>query len=243
MEILLFVGIGLAVLAVALWGWYRKKRRREAFGRFALGHGLSYSADDPFGTISLSFGLFRKGDGRGIENVVWGEWRGTPIRAFDHWYYDESTDSEGRTSRTYYRHSCVLLEVPAAFPHLSITREGFFSRLADHLGFRDIEMESGEFNRTFQVGASERRFAFELIDARMMRWLLELPLEGMFEVVGGWTLAYVKGRADPPGFGPIIEMARAFRERIPRAAWSLYGSTSEGAPREGRGGTSKRGNA
>lgn len=235
-EPLIFVGIALAAVAVFVYSWYRKKKRREAFRRFALRHRLEYSERDPFGLIGLPFTLFRKGDGRGIENVVWGEWRGLPMRAFDHWYYDEHTDSEGRTSRSYHRHSCVLVELAAAFPHLSIGREGFLSRLADHVGFRDIELESGEFNRTFQVAASERRFAYELIDARMMRWLLDLRIRGVFEVVGGWLLAYVEGRRDPPAFAPVIEMANAFRDRIPRAAWSLYGGVRGGSsPPSGKG--------
>ncbi|HEX9823382.1 MAG TPA: hypothetical protein VGB51_03190 [Actinomycetota bacterium] len=219
-------GIGLAVLA-----WRAREKRRQAFRAFALAHGLEYAIDDPFGTIDIPFGLFRKGDGRGIENVVWGRWREAPMRFFDHWYYEQSTDSKGHTSRTYYRQSCVLVEVAAQFPHLSITREGFFSRLADHLGFRDIEFESEDFNKAFQVGASERRFAFELIDARLMAWLLTLEW-GMFEVLGSWALVYVKGRRAPAEFAPVIELAEAFRGRIPRAAWSLYGAGNEGTKGE-----------
>jgi hypothetical protein len=47
----------------------------------------------------------------------------------------------------------VVIEVPAAFPHLTMAREGLFTRLADHLGMEDIEFESPEFNRRYKVKA------------------------------------------------------------------------------------------
>ena len=226
MEPVLLIVLALAAFALIGYLAYRaREKRRAAFRAFALAHGLEYSIQDPFATLGIPFGLFQKGDGRGIENVLWGKWRDAPFRAFDHWYYEESTDSKGNRSRSYYRQTCVLLEVPAQFPHLSITREGWFSRLADHLGFRDIEFESPDFNKAFQVGASERKFAFELIDGRMMTWLLTLEW-GMFEVLGQWVLVYVRGRRKPEEFAPVIELAEAFKEAIPRAAWSLYGAES-----------------
>ncbi len=224
---LLIVVFALVAAGIAVGTWYYRRRRREAFGAFALRHGLEYSLRDPFGLVGLPFRLFQKGDGRRVENVLWGDWRGEPVRAFDYWYYEESTDSRGSRTRSYHRFSCVLLEIPASFPQLSIARENLITRLADGIGFRDIEMESEEFNRRFQIGAADRKFAYALIDARMMKWLLGLRRAVAFEVLERWVLVYVKKRMAPAGFAPIIEMALAFRDRIPRAAWSMYGRGTE----------------
>jgi hypothetical protein len=167
--ILAVVAVAVAALAISL---HLKAKRRAAFQAFALQHGLVYAQGDPFGLLGWPFDLLRRGDGRGIDHVVWGTWRKTAVQAFDYWYYTETTDSKGHRSRSYRRFSCVVIEVPAAFPHLTMAREGVFTRLADHLGMEDIEFESPEFNRRYNVKARDRKFAYELIDGRMLEWLV-----------------------------------------------------------------------
>ena len=216
-----FVLIVVAAVAFAAISYVLKARRREAFRAFAVGHGLDYSPDDPFGLLGWPFRLFRRGDGRGIENVLWGDWDGEPMQAFDYWYYTESTDSNGRRTRSYRRFSCVLVEVGAAFPHLEMTREGVFSRLADHVGLEDIEFESPEFNRRYNVKAENRRFAYELLDAGMLEWLVNFDQGLSFEVAGNRILAY-RNRAKPSSLVPLIGTAMMFRDRIPRVARNLY---------------------
>lgn len=207
--------------------WYVTHKRRQAFKAFARSHGLEYAHRDPWGISNLPFRLFRKGDGRSVPNMLWGQWRGEPIKAFDFEYYEERTAPNGDTARTTYRYTCVALEVEAAFPHLEIGREHALTRLADGLGFRDIEFESEEFNRRFQIASVDRRFAYELIDARMMQWLLSLPEKATFEVLDRWLLMAIKKRVEPVGFAPLIEMTLGFRRQIPRVAWSLYGRDRE----------------
>ncbi|HEX2025147.1 MAG TPA: DUF3137 domain-containing protein [Actinomycetota bacterium] len=221
MEVLPFVLFAVVAVAVLIGGYILKQRRREAFRAFALHHGLEFSVGDPFGLLDRPFSLFRRGDGRGIENVAHGPWKGEPVLAFDYWYYTEHQNSKGGRTRSYRRFSCVLVEVPAAFPHLEIGREGVFTRLADHLGMEDIEFESPEFNRRYNVKADNRRFAFELLDARMLEWLVGFDQGLAFEVLGNRVLAY-GGRRKPHLLMPMIETARMFRDRIPRVARNLY---------------------
>lgn len=226
--IALFVVVAAAII---VGGWYYAKKRVEAFASFASAHGLIYSPRDVEGLVNHPFRLFSKGEGRKVENVLSGEWREKPMRAFDYWYYEESTDSDGHRSKTYYRYTCCLLEIAAAFPSLAVTRENVFTRLADGLGFRDIEMESPDFNARFQVSSKDRGFAYAFIDARMMGWLLGLEGKEEFEVAGGWLLLFHRGRRKPEEFAPLIETALALRDRVPRAALSMYGR-SEGAAGE-----------
>ena len=222
MEALWIVLVVAVVAAGFALSFYLKKKRREEIGAFATKHGLQYSAQDPFHLVGWPFRLFSRGDGRGVENVVWGQWEGKhPVTAFDYWYYTESTDSKGHTSRNYHRFSRAMLEVPAAFPHLEVAREHLFSRLADHMGFEDIELESPEFNRRYTVRATERRFAYELLDARMIEWLVTSDPGYAFEVVGNRVLAYGR-RAKAVELPRLVAALTAFRDRVPRVAWTMY---------------------
>jgi len=214
------------VILVAIGGifltYYLKQKRREEMHAFAMQHGLSFSAQDMSGIVGWPFSLFSKGHGRGAENVVSGLWKKKdPVTAFDFWYYTESTDSNGNRTRSYNRFSCATIEVAAAFPHLEITREGVLTWLADRVGLEDIEFESPEFNRRYNVKAAERRFAFELLDAKMLRWLVDFDQGLAFEVAGNRLLAYRK-RHGASGMMPLIETLFMFRERIPRVAWNLH---------------------
>ena len=222
MEALFIPLIVLVAIGGIFLSFYLKKKRREEMHGFALQHGLAFSAEDTVGVLGWPFSLFARGDGRGVENVAFGQWKGEhPVTAFDYWYYTESTDSKGHTSRSYRRFSCATIDVPAAFPHLEIAREGVFTRLADRLGMEDIEFESPEFNRRYNVKAAERRFAFELLDARMLQWLVDFDQNLAFEVAGNKVLAYRK-RHGASGMMPLVETLVMFRERIPRVAWNMY---------------------
>lgn len=228
MEALIWILAVVAVVAGLLISWHLKMRRREDLASFALAHGLEFSARDPFGLLGLPFRFLAKGDGRGVENVLWGSQGDRPLKAFDYWYFEENHSSDGGSSRTYYRFSCVVLEVEALFPDLQVTPEGVLSRLADGLGLRDLEMESEEFNRRYQVTASVRDFAYQMVDARMIRWLLALrwPLSVAF--AGPYVLLWTK-RLPPRRMGTLLGAARSFHKRIPGMVWGEYGTPS-GSP-------------
>lgn len=168
---LVFLLVAVAVVAGLAASYVAKQKRREALAAFGVSRGFEFSAADPYGIDDLPFRLFGLGDGRGCENVLTGTWEGLPARAADYWYYDESTGSEGRTSRTYKRFSVVVAETDAHLPQVGIEQENLFTRMADHLGFRDVEFESEDCNCRFHVRAADREFAFKLVDARMMTWL------------------------------------------------------------------------
>ncbi|MFL5797193.1 MAG: hypothetical protein ACJ77A_04580 [Actinomycetota bacterium] len=228
------MGVVIAVVVVALIGlsiwysWYAKKKRREELAIAAKQLGLQYSAQDMFNCLALPFGLLRKGDGRGTENVLWGTWQGVELREFDYWYYDESTDSEGHTSKSYSYFSCVVTQTPLSAADLSVTRENVFTRLADHVGLRDIEFESERFNREFNVKSRDRKFATDVIDARMMQWLLEEGEHHAFEMNGPFVLVYSK-RVKPLELTPLLGTLKGYVDHVPRVAYSLYGDPAKAA--------------
>jgi hypothetical protein len=217
----IFVVFAVGVGVVAYIGHYLKKRRQQGMAFAAKQLGMRFALTDPFETLTEPFDLLRRGDGRGVENVMWGVWQGVESRVFDFWYYDESTDSNGSRSRTYHRFSCAMAPVEAACSHLMLSRENVFSRLGDHLGFRDIELESEEFNRAFTVRSQDRKFALDVCDVRMMEWLLAHGEGFGFEIVGDRMLVSCRRRA-PTELTPLLGTMKGFRDRIPRVVFSLY---------------------
>jgi hypothetical protein len=230
MQVLVVVLV-LALVGLGVWySYYRKQRRRQGLARFAGQYGLQYTQQDSFGILGYPFHLFSRGDGQGCENVVYGEWRGVPVQEADFWYYDESTDSQGHRSKSYHYFSVVVADVGVDVPGVSISKENMMTRLADHVGLRDIDFESEDFNRAFNVKSTDREFCFKLVDARMMQWLLSTDGGFGFETTGPWLLVFCK-RLDPMGLIPLLGTAKAFGEHIPNLVRTEY--PGQGAQKRG----------
>src|SRR5712691_11976847 len=139
MGFVVFILILVGVAAIGYLAWRAKQKRREALALFALQRGYEFSRTDPFDLTGSDFHLFRMGDGRGCENVLWGTWQGLPVREADYWYYTESSDGKGHRSRIYHHFSVALAEMGCTLPDVSMEREDMGSWVAGHLGFHDIE--------------------------------------------------------------------------------------------------------
>ena len=218
---LIFVGFIVAAAVGAWISFYLKKKRRQALAAAARQLGLEFSLTDPFATLSEPFELLRKGDGRGVENMMWGTWQDMELHEFDYWYFEESTDSQGHRSKTYYRFNCVMTPIEASCHRLLIDHENRFTRLADALSFHDIEFESEAFNKEFTVRSPDQKFASDLVDQRMMAWLLEHASGHSFEVVVDRILCWRK-KCDPVQITHLVGVTKGFKEQIPRVVYELY---------------------
>src|SRR5688572_14200567 len=219
--ILIVVLVVVVAGGIITYQHQRKLQRQRELRSLALGQRLDFSLEDPFDTLGEPFPLLQKGDGRGVENVMWGFWHELEVRAFDYWYYEESSDSEGHRHKSYHRFNCLITLVEAQCPQLQISEEDLFTRLADVLTFRDIEFESEEFNRRFTVKGPDERFATAFCDARMMDWLLRHGEGYAFEVVGDRLLCWTK-RVRPAQIVHLLGTAATFQEQIPAVVSSLY---------------------
>jgi len=219
--ILILVAGVAAVGLVAYLSYLSTKKRRLGFRTMARQLGLDYRLEDTFGLLGYPFALFQKGDGRGIENVLSGTWQGLDVRAFDYWYYEESTDSNGHRTRSYSRFDCAIVPLEASCPELSIGHENVLTRLAGALSFHDIEFEDERFNHAFNVRGNDRKFASDLVDARMMAWLLGHASDYGFDVVGNRVL--VAGpKCSPEEMIQVIGTAKGFVDHVPKVVFSLY---------------------
>jgi hypothetical protein len=214
--------VGLVVVgALAYLGYVRRQQRISACRALATRLGLTYTSGDAHGLLALPFPLLGKGDARGTENVLHGEYEGRTMSVFDYWYYVETTDAQGKRSRSTYRFNCVATTYDASGPRLSIDEENLLTLLADAVALDDIAFESEEFNRAFNVKGDDERFATAFVDARMMAWLLAHGRDHAFEVTGSHVL--VTGRqVDVAAWPVLMSLASAFVAQIPRVVSSLY---------------------
>jgi hypothetical protein len=214
----LIMGVGVAVAIVVLI-YVSDRRRQEGFQLTAARLGLAYTYEDPFGLLDLPFELFGRGDGRGIENVLYGTWNGMDAHVFDYWYYEETSNGK-TTSRTTYRFDCVVTRIDARCPHLTIAPENLLTRLADALALDDLEFESEAFNRAFNV-KGDHGMGVAFCDTRMMTWLLGNGSDRVFEVHGDRMLL-AGDRVAPAALGSLLGAARDWVAQVPRVVFSLY---------------------
>jgi hypothetical protein len=224
MKFLVVLGIA-AVLIAAAWSSYARKRaRRVGLASFAKRFHFAYAPRDPFNLLwDYNFPLFEMGDGRGTENVIWGQWQDIPFRETDYWYCKKATNRSDDNIKSYKHFNAVVIDVPAYLPKVTIERETIASRLADQAGFRDIQFESGRFNRKFRVISDDREFAFKLIDARMMQWLLTTPERFGFQFYASAILVF-STRLRPTELLPLIGTGKELYDHIPRLVWTDYGT-------------------
>ena len=218
--VLVPLGAALIIGLVLYLSYQAKQRRTAGFIQMAHQLGLTYSPFDAFGLLGYPFSLFQRGDGRGIENVVYGDWQEIHVIVFDYWYYEETSDGK-TTSRTYYRFGCAIVPVEADCIRLEIGPETFFTKLAGALSFHDQQFESEAFNDAFKVSCEDPKFASDVIDARMMQWLLTNAPDHAFELIGNRVL--VAGpKIDPMALTTLLGVSRGFVQHVPKVVYSLY---------------------
>jgi hypothetical protein len=216
-----------AVVALAVIGafglgawWIRTQPRRRSAEAAARELGLRFSAADVFDLIDLPFALFdRPASVRGLENVMYGTWRGLEVRLFDYWYARSSDPSVDETERF----SCLMISMGTSWPSLLIEPETSAARLVGRVTLSEIEFESEAFNRAFTVRGDDPRFASALVDGRMMRWLLELPKGRWgFQIAGDTLLCHRSPAVLPWELLGVLQTGSAFIDRTPSVIRSLY---------------------
>ncbi|MCU0782778.1 MAG: DUF3137 domain-containing protein [Verrucomicrobia bacterium] len=172
--ILIFIFFGVLVIVAVIYGaWAAKKRRAELSG-LAARLGLRFDPEDDRGLADRFEFLdhLAQGDNRYAFNALSGEYQTNEILVFDYHYETHSTDSKGRRQTHHHYFSFFILMLPVAFPELRITREGWFSKIAQAFGYDDIDLESAEFSRAFCVRSKDKKFAYDVCNSQMMEYLL-----------------------------------------------------------------------
>lgn len=186
--ILVTCGVSLAI-------WYvrhREEQRRKAmFMAWAAQHRLRYHHRPPWRGNDSFPGLPFPALLRSCRftHVFETEFPGADGRSHRiRWREATYEIGTGRCRRTVHAPIAVATVGSLAMPGVEIRPESLRDRVAAAAGWDDLDFESVEFSRRFHVKSQDKRFAFELIDVRMMETLLGMP-DSMHAAVGGPWLA------------------------------------------------------
>jgi hypothetical protein len=173
-QVLVIVGIVALIVVAAIFGHLAAKKRREAMLSLAAGLGLRFDPgkDRVLPKKYQFLDKLRVGDNRYAFNILSGKYKDHDVMAFDYHYETHSTDSKGNHETQHHYFSFFLLLMRVGFAELTIAREGFFSKVAQALGYDDIDFESHEFSRKFCVRSKDKKFAYDVCNARMIEYLL-----------------------------------------------------------------------
>jgi hypothetical protein len=173
-QLLIIVGVAAIIVIVGLLGYISARKRREAMAALATRIGLTFDPKKNWDLASRFRFLdkLRSGSNRYAFNILSGNYQGHDVTAFDYHYETHSTDSKGRRQTHHHYFSFFILHVLASFPELAIGKEGFFSKIAQAFGYDDIDFESHEFSRRYCVRSRDKKFAYDVCNARMIEYLL-----------------------------------------------------------------------
>jgi hypothetical protein len=166
---LIIVGFIALIVVLGILGYISARKRREAMTALAAKLGLRF---DPNKNWDLAkryqfLDKLRSGSNRYAFNIMAGNYQGHDVILFDFHYKTGS----GKNTQHHYI-SFFILHLSASFPELVIGPEGFFSKIAQALGYDDIDFESHEFSREFCVRSADKKFAYDVCNARMIEYLL-----------------------------------------------------------------------
>jgi hypothetical protein len=170
---MIIVGFVILALIAVIYGVVAASKRRQGLFELAQRLNLDFDGGENRG-IADDFGFLKQlaqGDNHYATNVLSGIYRQDKVLAFDYHYETVVHDKNGSHKQDHW-FSFFILTMPMVFPDLTIRRENFFTKVAEVFGYQDIEFESAEFSKTFCVRSPDKKFAYDVCNAKMMEFLL-----------------------------------------------------------------------
>lgn len=171
--VLLIVAFVVIIIVAVVYGNIQAQKRREGLAELAQRLNLGFNPDRDYG-IPDQLGFlkqFNQGEDRYATNILSGTYQQNQVLAFDYHYETVTHDKDGRHTEDHW-FSFFILTLPVVFPDLTIRREGFFTKIAEVFGYQAIKFESAEFSNTFCVRSPDKKFAYDVCNAKMMEYLL-----------------------------------------------------------------------
>ena len=165
------------IIGAIAWGLYAGKKRRDDMTLLAEELGLNFRHERNYNLADRYSFLdkLREGSNQYAYNIMSGSYRDYEIAAFDFHYETYSRDSDGKRKTHHHHFSFFTLTLPKYFEELTIAKEDLFSKIAQAVGYDDIDFESHEFSRKFVVHSKNRKFAYDFCNAHMIEFLLNHP--------------------------------------------------------------------
>jgi|GEM_PF-1423762 len=168
----IIIPVALVFIGLIILGIYISAKRRKELRLWAESNGWRFdpSKDRGMDNRFPEFKVLKKGSNRYAYNIIRGNIKSLLFLAFDYHYKTGS----GKNTH-HYHFSSVILDSLLPLQNLYIRPEGFFDKITDFFGFDDIDFESAEFSRKFYVKAENKRWAYDVIHARTMEFLMNSP--------------------------------------------------------------------
>jgi hypothetical protein len=213
---LVFAIFIIIAVTVAVFSSKAARKRTEALRQLARSLGLDFH-DGHDASFDERFPFLDKlcqGSKRYAFNVMSGQYKSNLVTLFDYHYETYSTDSKGNRQTAHHYFSFVILNHSKMFPELIISREGWFSKVIQFFGYDDIDFESAEFSRMFQVRSPDRKFAYDICHSKMIEFLLA-NRDLNIEIERNCVTLFFQNRLEPAEIPRNLDRLVAIRRMFP----------------------------
>jgi hypothetical protein len=213
---LVIVGFIAIAVVVGILGYVSALKRREAMAAVAAKLGLHFAPgkNREMARRYRFLDKLRIGSSRYAFNILSGSYKGHDLILFDYHYRTGS----GKNTQHHYI-SFFVLHLTASFPELVIGPEGVFSKIAQAIGYDDIDFESHEFSRKFCVRSGDKKFAYDVCNARMIEYLLS-NTDLSVEIEGNSLAISFSRRLSPERIEPNLNRLITVRSLLPEYLFS-----------------------
>lgn len=211
--IAIFLIAAVSVISFAVFIILREKKRCKALQAAATHLGLSFRPEkNPAISKRYDFIHGVKAERNDYAyNVMQGTAAdGSPVCFFDHRF--EVVDRNGKINRYYY--ALYTLTLPKSLPDLFIEPENIFDRFFQALGFDDINFESVEFSKRYEVRSPDKKFAYDVCNARTIDYLLRQE-NLTIQIISNVLAIFHEGRMKPDKVIPNYQHLQVIRSLMP----------------------------
>ena len=217
----LVIGMVALLIVALVVGAKRERERREAMRAYAARMGLRFTErDETLDSRMAAFPPFGLGHSRVGLNLMEGEATLGGVRmtylAGDYQYKVTTSNGKSTQTTTYNMSFIAVAPMLSIGEELTVREEGVFDKIGAFLGFDDIDFESSEFSKRFHVKCSDRRFAFDLFDPRMMEFFLGSRPPRIHARAGVLLFDYGTRRWELGEFDGVRAWVDGFFLRVPR---------------------------
>jgi hypothetical protein len=162
--------IAVALVGMVIQGMNARKRTSDLQ---ALAPQLGFDSFNPehnhdFAAAWGFLGQLQHGEDRYAFNMFEGTYQDQKLYAFDYHYVVGS----GKNRQVYY-FTMFMLVIKQAFPRMTIAPENLLSKIEGAFDSTNIKFESAEFSRAYCVHSGDRKFAYDVCNPQMIKYLLD----------------------------------------------------------------------
>ena len=222
-----FIGM---MIFVAIRGYQAAQRRRAAIDAMVLANGWRRVTEDPLRVELFVSAPFQMGDNRRARDVVWGTVNDRPFETFAYSYETHTTDSKGHRSTTAHHFQVTWVPLPGPVATMRFTGDNALLRALSHVGMRDLEVESHEFNQLWKVSCDDERSGHAVLTPRMIERFLQPDLSGRaFVFEGAMLFSYVPGMTDLRELPLVVGALNEIADLVPRFLFEANEATPPSA--------------